>query len=309
MRIAYVCTDFGVPILGHQGTAVHVRELSRALQRLGHEVVIVAPRINGPTPDDFDVEVFEFGLEGPERRVYELLNEDPSAGAAAASEIRALLYAATLRYRLHGILNVFRPDAIYERYSPLGSAGQAIARGLGIPLILEVGAPSPGEPAVHRGQAFGQTARELERAVLREADLVVAVSRTLIAWLEQIGVAPERIAAMPTAAEVERFAAGSAARDAIRVNLAPWHGAAMVVRAVAALRRRRLEPVMDFRPAGCQADAAAGTRRPGSAAPRPSPAGVRRRGPGAGSGWPRRRSARPPTAAAAARTPAWPRGA
>jgi len=31
MRIAYLCSDFGVPIHGSKGASIHVRELTRAL--------------------------------------------------------------------------------------------------------------------------------------------------------------------------------------------------------------------------------------------------------------------------------------
>ncbi len=42
MRIAYLCTDFGIPIYGSKGASIHVRELSRALHALGHEVMILS---------------------------------------------------------------------------------------------------------------------------------------------------------------------------------------------------------------------------------------------------------------------------
>ena len=36
MRIAYVCSDPGVPVFGCKGCSVHVQEMLRALQR--HEI-------------------------------------------------------------------------------------------------------------------------------------------------------------------------------------------------------------------------------------------------------------------------------
>ena len=43
MRIAYVCADFGIPILGYKGASVHVRELVNGLATEGHDVQVYSP--------------------------------------------------------------------------------------------------------------------------------------------------------------------------------------------------------------------------------------------------------------------------
>ena len=40
MKIAYICADPGVPVLGNKGASVHVREFTNALVELGHQVHI-----------------------------------------------------------------------------------------------------------------------------------------------------------------------------------------------------------------------------------------------------------------------------
>ena len=50
MKIAYLCTDFGIPIFGTKGASIHVRELTRALHSLGHTVRVYALRTDGNTP-------------------------------------------------------------------------------------------------------------------------------------------------------------------------------------------------------------------------------------------------------------------
>ena len=35
MKILYLCPDLGIPVLGHKGASVHVRELASALTRAG----------------------------------------------------------------------------------------------------------------------------------------------------------------------------------------------------------------------------------------------------------------------------------
>ena len=41
MRIAYLSTDFGVPVLGTKGASVHLRKLVEALAVRGHEVMVL----------------------------------------------------------------------------------------------------------------------------------------------------------------------------------------------------------------------------------------------------------------------------
>jgi glycosyltransferase involved in cell wall biosynthesis len=213
VRIAYVCADPGIPVFGSKGASVHVRELCRALAELGHEVAVFTPRPDGPRPDGFAPEVVELEPDDGDEAAAVLLARDPACGAAAAREVRSLLYAAATRRRLAAAL-------------------------------LEVNAPLSAEQAAHRGLAFAVAARALERRLIREADRVVAVSTALERWLAANGVDPGRIAVVPNAVDPERFAV---ARRAVAVagaavvgfvgTLKPWHDVASLIRAVALLSR------------------------------------------------------------------------
>ncbi len=46
MKILYLCSDLGIPVLGRKGAAVHMRVMSEALQRAGHSVVLATPSLN-----------------------------------------------------------------------------------------------------------------------------------------------------------------------------------------------------------------------------------------------------------------------
>lgn len=253
MRIAYLCTDFGIPIHGSKGASIHVRELSRALQANGHEVQIVAARAGGPAPAGYDVPVHEIALAGSDKLLHDLLRDDPAAGDAVAREVRSMLYAATLRQQASTRLRAFAPDAMYERYSLHGTAGLDLAHELGIPLILEVNAPLSAEQAAHRGLAYARTARAVEWAIVRGADQVVAVSAALRDWLVSLGVAPGRVTVVPNGVDGDRFAAGERERDATRTHLGipagtpvagfvgtlkAWHGTETLIHAVAELHQR-----------------------------------------------------------------------
>ena len=244
MRIAYLCGDLGIPVFGTKGAAVHVRELCRALDRLGHELLILTPRRGGEAPPGFDVRVHEIAAE--------------ENGASAGQDARALAYANVLRRQALPLLDEFRPDVLYERYSLCGTAGTGLAAELRVPLVLEVNAPLSDEHAAHRGLALAETARRLERAVLRAADRVVAVSPWLARWLVDLGVPSDRIAVLPNGVDPARFAAPTGAAEAVRVELGllgrpvvgfvgtlkPWHDVATLVRALARLGRNGVAPAL-----------------------------------------------------------------
>lgn len=252
MRIAYVSTDLGVPVYGRKGASIHVRELTHALQRLGHEVLLLTARAGGDPPAGFDVPVCELAPSSQETALQELLAADPAAGPAVAADMRAALIAASFRPRASAVLHEFEPDLIYERYALFGTAGVALARERRLPLVLEVNAPMSEEQAAHRRLAFVETARAVERSVLASADRLVAVSHALGGWLVGMGVEPGRIVVLPNAADPARFEAAESERDAVRAGLGlaeasvvgflgslrPWHDTTTLVQATALLRRR-----------------------------------------------------------------------
>ena len=249
MRIAYVCCDRGVPIFGRKGASVHVRELCRALGDAGHEVLIVAPRAGGRRPDDFHATLAELTLEPEDEAACSFIADDDAAGPAAAREVRSLVYSAGLRFRLMSLLRDFGADVVYERYALFATAGASAARALAVPHILEINAPLSQEQAVHRGLAFAHAARELERATLRGADRVIAVSRGVAAWAAGSGIEPTRLLVLPNAVDPARFDVGRAERAATRAHLGvgdapvigflgtlkPWHDVAALIRATARL--------------------------------------------------------------------------
>lgn len=253
MNIAYLCSDFGIPIHGNKGASIHVRELSLALTRLGHRVEIVSPRTGGDAPDGFRVAVRELRLDPYDKHLFGLLRDDPAGGEPAAKEIRSMLYASWLRHAAMPVLREFEPDAVYERYSLLGTAGSALSKELGIPHILEVNAPLSEEQTVHRGSLFARTARAIEQTVLSSATHVVAVSESLKHWMTGIGVSSERVTVASNGVDVERFAGGADGASEVRRRhrlvghpvigfvgtLKGWHGTASLIRAFAMIARER----------------------------------------------------------------------
>jgi glycosyltransferase involved in cell wall biosynthesis len=256
MKIAYLCTDFGVPVYGNKGASIHVRELSQALQSLGHDVVILCTRLGGREPAGYGVPTLELGLDRRSSVLYELLRSDAEGGPAVARAVRAAVTASSLPARALMWLRGFAPDVLYERYALNGTAGLTLAGDLGIPHLLEVNAPLVDEEHAHRGLALAATARALEHDVVTGADHVFVVSSELGRWLEGLGVAPERLTVVANAVNPERFRMPNGRRQQVRRRLGldgrpvvafvgtlrPWHDPGILVRALGVLRARGVAP-------------------------------------------------------------------
>ena len=105
MRIAYVCTDPGIPVFGRKGASVHAQAVLTELVRAGHEVHLCTPRPGGELPSDdplASVTVHPLPAIGK--------------GAAGARERRAQASDAALV----PLLSAIGPDLVYERYALWG---------------------------------------------------------------------------------------------------------------------------------------------------------------------------------------------
>lgn len=102
-----------------------------------------------------------------------------------------------------------RPDFVYQRYSVGTAAGLEIARGLGVPLVLEYNGSELwiqrhwGEEDEAR---FSAPLRLLEERNIRSASLVVVVSDVLKEQLVEAGIAPDRVLVNPNGVDVDRLA-------------------------------------------------------------------------------------------------------
>jgi glycosyltransferase involved in cell wall biosynthesis len=254
MRLAYLCTDLGVPVYGNKGASIHVRELSRALQELGHEVLIVCARLGGSAPNGFDVPLVELPPEHP--AASELPPSEGGGGLTSPRAVQAAAYASSLPARALPVLREFDPDVLYERYALNGTAGVALAADLGIPHVLEVNAPLVDEELAHRGLASDASARPLERMIVTRAARIVAVSEALKRWLIDLGVEAGRITVLANAVDPRRFERPAGKREDARRRLGvdgrpvvvfvgtlkPWHDPGILVRALGVLREKNVAP-------------------------------------------------------------------
>ena len=231
MRLLYLSADPGVPVLGHKGASVHVRELASALSRLGADVAVASPRTE-PAGDVLDAPV----------RLLPLPAVEPSS---SEDELRRALEAQ--REAVVEAARRVTADAIYERYSLFGGAGIQAAAALGIPHVLEVNAPLREEARRFRTLPHPDLAAEIERTVFRSTSRILAVSHALRRWLEHEGVERARIEVVPNAVAPERFAPPRARHEGDFVlgfcgSLKPWHGVEVLLDACATAFRE--EPAL-----------------------------------------------------------------
>jgi glycosyltransferase involved in cell wall biosynthesis len=222
MRLLYLSCDTGVPVLGHKGASVHVRELATALSDLGAELAIASPRIE-PAGDVLDAPLG-------------LMPIPPIAAKASEADLRAAL--ETQREAVEDVARSFAADAIYERYSLFGGAGIEAATSLGIPHVLEVNAPLRAEALRFRTLPHPELAAQIERSALGRTDRVLAVSQTLRRWLEKQGVEPERIEVVPNAIAPSHIGLRHSRHDDEFVlgfcgSLKAWHGIEVLLEASA----------------------------------------------------------------------------
>ena len=236
MRIAYVCSDPGISLDGHKGAAVHVREMTRAMASLGHDVRVYTAR-DGDGGKVVGLSAIALLPDAADVELIELISRDATVTKELQSALRSVLSAASFRHGLRAALRSWRPDLVYERYSLFGTTGSTVAGELAVPHVLEVNAPLADEHAHHRGLALVETAHALERVVASRAGMIVAVSTGIRDWLVGLGIDSDRIVVLTNAVDPQLFApdpaAGAAARAQLGVDggpvvgfvgsLRPWH--------------------------------------------------------------------------------------
>lgn len=266
MKIVYVCSDRGVSLAKHNGSASHLRGLVRSFITLGHEVSLLLSQVEGSEQLGLPVRAIEScAVTGQIEPAASALSADPATrrkNRAVARALRHLWNNTELEHALTEELTQRSPNLVYERHSPFSIAGILTARRLGIPHLLEVNAPLAWEGAQHRGQALNDAAELLERLAFQNTDGIIAVSEELRQHLIREGVDENKIRTVPNGVDVERFRSPGKTRhaelqDKIVVgfvgSLKAWHGVEILVQAfreVADNRRFHLLVVGDGPMAG-----------------------------------------------------------
>lgn len=227
MRIAYLCADPDVQVLGQEGCSVHVRELANALVDQGHDVSVVCAWAGKGAPSQCKARIHELQPEGLDAAVWaELAGEKLVQDHHLERDLRSVLWNLWLRDRAGAWIERERPDFLYERYALFGSGGIELARRHGIPLILEVNAPLCLQQDGYEKFTFTRTARRMEGEILRAADALIVLSGWLKDWVQSEGVEPSRVHVIASGV-AERFLRPGISGADVRAQHA-LHGARVV---------------------------------------------------------------------------------
>jgi len=190
-------------IASKDGQFVHIEELTEALKRRGHEIIMVCPGI---------AEKDGFGSDGG--FVSGLKRYVPGA----LYELMEFGYSFYAFLKLRKAVKKHRPDCLYERYNLYLLSGVWLKKAFGLPMLLEVNAPLFDERKKYDGIALPRLARWTERTTWRNASTVLPVTGVLARQVEQAGVDRDRILVIHNGINEQRFNdTGSA--DAMRKKL------------------------------------------------------------------------------------------
>lgn len=195
------------------GQAVHIRELIAALRGRGHAV------------EEWALSSGDAGAMGSEGGWWgRLLSMAPRG----AYELAEHAYGPMVSRRLVQAGRRVGAEVLYERHALNNTAGVRASRRLGVPLLLEVNSPLAHERSEHESLALPRWAQATERAVLRQADRILAVTRVLGDMLVELGVDAERVHVAPNGVDLSHYPERPAREDeALVVGFVgffrPWH--------------------------------------------------------------------------------------
>lgn len=243
MKILYLCSDSGIPVLGRKGASIHVREMVGAFARAGHQVVLAAPVLNKSPwekPAEVEANLLHVRLAASAQTASQHVRnftQHLGLDSSLPGELRRILHNQELEVELIARLDKDSPDFIYERAALYGTAGAVVAKALNVPLLVELNAPLAVEQTAYRGNGLGDLGAQAERWALGQADAVLAVSAPLRDHVLDLGIDPAKVHVIPNGVNTDLFHPAppdAALRARLGLGegpvlgfvggLRPWHG-------------------------------------------------------------------------------------
>ena len=186
LKIGYLCSDVGIPVLGFMGCSVHVREMVNALAGLVSEISIFAPSKGE-------------GNEFP----HKIVDSKRFKKKWMGRDLRLILSNMNLYRTCRKQFKVHRPHFIYERYGLYGWAGVKLSKKFSIPLIVEINTLLTEEEKdrLH----FPGLARIFETTILKRAEAICCPSKIMRTLLAERGITKEKIIVTPNGINFEKF--------------------------------------------------------------------------------------------------------
>lgn len=196
MRVAYVCADPGVPVLGHKGASAHVQAVVHALLRLGAQVEVVT----GAPVDGAD-RLGDAPLHVLPRAATDGTKLSKTPAARELRRMQADAYVATVLSRLAARAPL---DLVYERYSLWGRTAMRWAAEHRVPSLLEVNAPLVEEQRQHRVLVDHRCAEQVAYEAISTAGAVLCVSGAVARWARRHAADPSRVHVLNNGVDCQR---------------------------------------------------------------------------------------------------------
>lgn len=197
---------------GKGGEGVHIREIIKALERLGHKVFIVSP----PGVDVFKEDASTAIAIYKQSRFSRLWSWISRNTPQIVFELLEIAYNFVAGQKIEKILAENNIDLIYERYSFFTWVGGSKAKKHKIPLILEVNEVSGIKR--QRGQVLVGLANKIENDLFKKVDAIIVVSSFLKDFIVKKGLPAAKINVISNAVDITRFDSNISGED-VRNNL------------------------------------------------------------------------------------------
>jgi glycosyltransferase involved in cell wall biosynthesis len=177
-------------IASKDGQYVHIEEIIKSLKSLGHEIILVAPRMG----EDQD-----FGGDGG------LVSKLKERLPKAVYEIIEFCYSFWAFLKLSVAIIKHKPAFIYERYNLLNPSGVWAKKLFKLPLLLEINSPLLEERSKYDGMSLKRLARWSQDYTWKNADIVLPVTDVLADFPRAVGVAESKIKVIPNGINTADF--------------------------------------------------------------------------------------------------------
>ncbi len=167
------------------GTAAHVDGLSHALQRLGHETIVICPRVPGAEPDAMmgGVRVIRADVDLP------WLPDDPIASTASANHSLVAAFAA---------LGDWRPDVIHAHDWNVAWAAHVLGATTGAPVVTTFHGTERGRHGGHLKPGTSTDVNSVEWWLAYRSSRMIASTKLLIREIvDGFEVDPDHVTRIP----------------------------------------------------------------------------------------------------------------
>lgn len=186
-------------IRSKDGQFVHMEELTNALKRQGHEIILVGPAAIESEPFGAEagfVDTLKDSLPG---FIYEILE---------------FSYSILAFFRIRKAIKKHHPDCIYERYQLFFPVCAVIKNLYKLPLLLEVNAPLYEERERHSSISLHTLARWTQKVTWETADIILPVTNVLADYVRNYGITDEHIEVIQNGIDPQRFSSRPTTSDA-----------------------------------------------------------------------------------------------